>query len=393
LEGEAKRDQVRRRDRAYRALLIVASLAICSPAQADDNHGLRRGADPKQVSISGLSSGAAMALQYAVAHSSSIIGVGSVAGPTWDCAEGDLSRAMQVCLKGQGTPQAKTDVARQFAAAGKIDSLPGNTTSALKRSFVFQSPQDDVINPRSGQANVDFLTALTGVAPELDQGHSNDGSERAGHGIISPDGTDSCSGFGKTFVRRCGAEDNPAEILSTIYGGGMPDPSNRKAVPEADVWEFEQQLLIDAVRNEGASVSGDYVWWYQALQSTERQNLDLAPRGYIYVPTGVCGQDKPPCRVHVALHGCAQDPKLFAQKSGYNDWAEHYRTIIVYPAIKARQPWPWDYVLGAEPNPLGCWDWWGYLDPGTGGDRYLTKDAPQLKFIERIIAEVTKPLP
>ena len=25
---------------------------------------------------------------------------------------------------------------------------------------------------------------------------------------------------------------------------------------------------------------------------------------------------------HVALHGCAQDPKLFAQKSGYNDWAE-----------------------------------------------------------------------
>src|SRR4051795_2946271 len=108
------------------------------------------------------------------------------------------------------------------------------------------------------------------------------------------------------------------KILSTIYGGGMPDPSNRKAVPEADVWEFEQQLLIDAVRKEGASVSGDYVWWYQALQSTERQNLDLAPRGYIYVPTGVCGQDKPPCRVHVALHGCAQDPKLFAQKSGYN---------------------------------------------------------------------------
>jgi hypothetical protein len=47
----------------------------------------------------------------------------------------------------------------------------------------------------------------------------------------------------------------------------------------------------------------------------------------------------------------------------------------------------------AEPNPLGCWDWWGYLDPGTGGDRYLTKNAPQMKVIEGIIAELTKPPP
>jgi hypothetical protein len=224
------------------------------------NQGLRRGGDPKQVSISGLSSRAAMAVQYAVAHSNSVIGLASIAGPAWGWPEGDLAKAQQVCMDKQGTPQARTDVARQLAAAGKIDSLPRNTTSALKRSFVFQSPQDDVINPRSGQANVHFLTALTGAGPNLDQGHSNDGSERAGHGIISPDGTDSCTGVGKSFVRQCGGEDNPAEVLSTIYGGGMPDPSTRKTVPDADVWEFDQQLLIDAVKNEGASVSGDYVW-------------------------------------------------------------------------------------------------------------------------------------
>lgn len=375
----------------YCALLILASLAFGSLAQADDKEGLRRGGDARQVSISGLSSGAAMALQYAVAHSSSIIGVGLVAGPTWDCAEGDLGRATQVCLKGQGTPQARIALARQFAATGKIDSLPGNTTSALKHSFVFQSPEDEVINPGSGQANVDFLSALTGVAPTVDPGRSEGGSDKAGHGIISPNGTDPCSGRGQNFIRRCGGEDNPAEILSTIYGGGMPDATNRKAVPDSDLWEFDQQPFVDALKNEGASVSGDYVWWYQSGKSTERENLDLAPTGYIYVPTAVCGQGKPPCRVHVALHGCAQAPKLFAQKSGYNDWAEYYRTIIVYPAIKARQPWSWDYFLGAEPNPLGCWDWWGYLDPGTGGDRYLTKAAPQIKFIERIVAEVTKP--
>ena len=93
---------------------------------------------------------------------------------------------------------------------------------------------------------------------------------------------------------------------------------------------------------------------------------------------------------HVALHGCAQDPKLFAQKSGYNDWAEHYRAIIVYPAIKAREPWPWDYLLGAEPNPLGCWDWWGYLDPGTGGDHYLTKDGPLRSGNLPVVARLSK---
>ena len=183
--------KVDRADGWYRMMMLfVASLAFGSLAQADDNRGLRRGGDPHQVSISGLSSGGAMALQYAVAHSGSIIGVGSVAGPAWNCAEGDLAHAMQVCMNKQGTPQAKTDLARQFAAVGKIDSLSGNTTSTLKRSFVFQSPQDEVINPRSGQANVDFLAALTGVAPKVDRGHADDGSERAGHGIISPDGTE-----------------------------------------------------------------------------------------------------------------------------------------------------------------------------------------------------------
>jgi hypothetical protein len=131
--------KARRLAGCYCSLLVVGCFAFGLPASADDNEGLRRGGDPKQVSISGLSSGAAMALQYAVAHSSSIVGVGSIAGPSWGCAEGDLARAMQVCLKGEGAPQPKTDYARHLAAAGKIDSLLGNTTSALKQSFVFRA--------------------------------------------------------------------------------------------------------------------------------------------------------------------------------------------------------------------------------------------------------------
>src|SRR4051794_16058845 len=71
--------------------------------------------------------------------------------------------------------------------------------------------------------------------------------------------------------RRCGLEDNPVEVLSTIYGGGVPDFSKRKAIADADVWEFDPQALIDAIKNESGPVAGDYVS-YGALPSVERQN-------------------------------------------------------------------------------------------------------------------------
>ena len=47
----------------------------------------------------------------------------------------------------------------------------------------------------------------------------------------------------------------------------------------------------------------------------------------------------------------------------------------------------------AEPNRNGCWDWWGYLDTPSQKNRYLTKAAPQMQVIERIIAAVTGAVP
>jgi poly(3-hydroxybutyrate) depolymerase len=104
--------------------------------------------------------------------------------------------------------------------------------------------------------------------------------------------------------------------------------------------------------------------------------------------------------VHIALHGCRQSARTFATRAGYNNWAEHYKTIVVYPAIEPSTPVS-EAVCQAEPvNPFldswyfepnlnGCWDWWGYLDTSSRKDRYLTKDGPQIRVIERIIAEVT----
>jgi hypothetical protein len=78
--------------------------------------------------------------------------------------------------------------------------------------------------------------------------------------------------------------------------------------------------------------------------------------------------------------------------------------IVVYPAVapseaqikESCQIMPASPLLNTssyEPNPNGCWDWWGYLDTGWPEEhRYLTKKAPQMQVIERIISTVTKPV-
>lgn len=386
--------------------LLCILLCPLHPAHADDGLGLRRGANPKEVSISGVSSGAAMALQYAVAHSGSVIGVGAVAGPPWGCAEGRLSQAVNSCMCGRQpvAPQAAT--ARALAGRGEIDPLSGGKPAALKRSWVFQSRADGTVVRQSGAASIAFLTDFIGTAPVADAGNAADGSDTAQHGIISPDGTDACGTEGDTdtYIRRCGAEDNAGKLLRALHApGSRYDARFRQAdIPAGEVWEFRQQPMIDAVRDSAGSIAADL--WF-GFPSARRRNLDMADKGYIYVPPA-CREARSRCGVHVALHGCRQDARQFATRAGYNNWAQHYRLVIVYPAIK-----PDAYPVqgnackaGAvgeaannawfEPNANGCWDWWGYLDNGFPDElRYLGRRAPQMRVIERIVAEVTAPLP
>lgn len=386
-----------------------------SQALADDGAGLRRGGNPSDISLSGVSSGAAMAVQYAVAHSASVTAVGSIAGPQWGCADGRVSRAINDCMCGRKAPLAATlTAARGLASSGAIDSLSPEGPRALKHAFVFQSPKDETVRLVSGRANVDFLTAFIGAAPALDLGNSVDRSDQADHGIIAPGtGNDACtlSGAersGESFVRTCGAHDNAGSMFHAFFGAGTAfDPSKR--APDAaafEIWAFDQTRIIERVKVQGAPVSADFsnlFWFGMADSSSRRTNFDMAGTGYLYVPPS-CRSAASRCRVHVALHGCKQDAKRFALKAGYNNWADHYRVIVVYPAIAPEQPVsgsvcgmdPVPSALDAsviKPNPNGCWDWWGYLDPGTHPRRYLTKRAPQMRVIEGIIADLTAPLP
>ena len=390
----------------HRIGVAVVVCAWATATLADDGRGLQRGGDATQVSISGLSSGAAMAVQYAVAHSSTITAVGAVAGPQWGCAGGSLSRAVNACMCGRGPLTPTIDTARRLAAGGAVDNLRSGKPQSLSRSWVFQSPADETVTAGSGRADVAFLTAFIGAEPELDRGNAADGSDRAGHGIITPDGTDSCAfdGVERSFIRRCGAEDNPAKMFHALFDAQAPyDPGQRAPrVPESEVWAFDQQHLIERVRASRPPLASDYynpLWLWWPDRSARRRNFDMASTGYIYVPPS-CRAIGSACRVHIALHGCKQDARQFSVQAGYNEWAERYRTIVVYPAIAPSEAVPGaicrlpalDGVADAAwiaPNPNGCCDWWGYLDTSSDTGRYLTKQAPQIRVLEGIIAEVT----
>ncbi len=198
------------------------------------------------------------------------------------------SRSMTVCVV--GSLPSPTLPARSQAASGLIDKLVAGKPVALQRSYVFQSPEDHTVVKQSGQASIDFLTALIGKPPIVDRGNAVDGSDRAGHGFISPDGTDSCQSDGKekSYVRRCGAEDNAGKLLLAIYDPGSTyDSSKRvKVIPGTEVWEFKQQPLIDKIRKSDGKVAADGIWWFP-FSSERRKNFDMAGTGYLYVPPSV----------------------------------------------------------------------------------------------------------
>ena len=58
------------------------------------------GADLQQTSVSGVSSGAGMALQFHVAHSSIMRGVGIIAGVAYDCSDFQLPSVLQRVARG-----------------------------------------------------------------------------------------------------------------------------------------------------------------------------------------------------------------------------------------------------------------------------------------------------
>ena len=346
------------------ALVLVCAVFVAGEVLAQALAPLpATNADIGESSVSGVSAGAFMAIQFGTAWSSVIKGVGAVAGGPYWCAKADgyfsywsaFSNATGPCLSGPlSDPSRFTAKADTKAASGAIDPL-----HFLRRQkiYLFHGYNDAVLAKSVTDAAADFYRHYLAEANRGNLFYQT--TLGAGHSlVIAQDppagGLNECKANASPFIDQCGY-DQAGIILQHIYGA--LNAPNRGAL-DGSVRPFAQSLY-----SKPNSVS----------------SLSLGNTGYVFVPKE-CGQGET-CRVHIALHGCKQGvgdiDRRFVDYGGYNAWADTNRIIVLYPQT-ATSWYPY--------NPKACWDWWSYVDYD---DRYITKSGSQIRTIKAMLDALT----
>ena len=331
-----------------RAALVVALLPCAGGADPLPALNLA----PEATTVSGLSSGAFMAVQLQVAFSKSIAGAGVIAGGPFGCADGNVYRAVRVCMNGYlGTADAESalDEIRDLAAQGGIDDV---SHLLADRVYLFHGQADDTV----ARASMDALRqsyALLGV-PDTQVTYTT--RINAGHGFVTERGDLGCDVTGPDFLIDCDF-DQAGDVLGQLY----PDLVSATQARPDGLLAFDQAQYL-----QGADGMDD--------------------TGFVYLPEACVAGEA--CRLHIALHGCKQGREVieddYARLTGYNRWAEANGIVVLYPQAQSI-PAPWWNWFGGNPN--GCWDWWGYA-----GDDYLRQSAPQMAAIARMASALGAPL-
>jgi hypothetical protein len=299
--------------------------------------------DPASLTVSGISSGGAFAIQYHVANSGSVFGAGVTAGPPYWCAQDSATIALSSCTQ---YPSLISLTALYAATeyAYVVNSIDDPSLLQNSRVWLFSGTLDQTVYPGVMQKTYGYYQHYISKSSQI----VFISNVPANHAWITNNYGSRCNYFGSPYINNCNF-DNAGQMLQHFYGN-LSGPTNKT-----------QPLL-------------KFTQGYYTPGSINPATISLAPTGYVYVPSG-CQKGKL-CKLHIAFHGCLMGPDsiqdTFAQNSGLNQWAESNNIIVVYPqVIKTNLPY----------NPEGCWDWWGYT-----GAPYATKLAPQIKFVSNVIA-------
>ncbi|MBS0347669.1 MAG: hypothetical protein JSR69_14570 [Proteobacteria bacterium] len=369
------------------ALRLVVLLGITPALQAAELPELN--IDLKQTTVSGISSGAFMAVQMGVAHSADVKGVAATAGGPYFCALQDalggagVSRAIRRCMQGDpdyGVTPITADTlaqmqaaARAWSARGLIDPVDGLAGQSV---WLFHGYNDGIVKKPANDALRDWYQGFTPASQVFYKDDLN-----AGHAQISAACADASSGScnpcaqtGGKFINACadkpaasGLYDAAGAALQLFYG-----PLQRVVTAQlgSSLETFEQQPFTKD--RQGAPVLPI--------------RLAMGDTGYVYVPQACKAGE--PCRLHIAFHGCMQDAgsigNQFAAGAGFNEWADKNRIVVLYPQARATITTP--ASSSVPTNPMGCWDWWGYNDflYDTSAGRYAQKGGAQIGAVWRM---------
>jgi len=313
-----------------RTLLTTAFWLIAFTAVADDPRSALN-IDKSRITVSGISSGAAMAHQLHIAYSDVFSGAAIFSGVPYYCAEKSLMTALKRCTENNTAALPVGQFAAKIREDFKAGLLANPENLADDRVFLFHGTLDTKVSPLVHNATA------TLYADFIDDGQIRQVNEvAAGHVFPATDADHNCTELVPPFVGDCDY-DGAGELLSFLY----PD----RVTPGSGV---ETELTESTVPGAG--------------------DADLMETGYLFVPPA-CKADGQACPLHLVLHGCAQSAETigtdFIKQSGYLPWAEANQVVLAFPQVEKS--------LVAPINPHGCWDWWGYT-----GDDYANRNGKQM---------------
>jgi len=378
--------------------------------------------DLTQTTVSGISSGAFMAVQMGVAKSASVRGVAATAGGPYLCAldgayspTGSLSSIAR-CM--QGDPDFKVFARPSAMGPAELDDMAQRTKSNARWKkidpvenlqqqalWVFRGSNDGIVKQPVAQGLVDWYRRFMPASQvfykdNLNAAHAQISAacpaapaETAASANAAPAACNLCPTTGGSFINAC--PDQPAapdhapydaagSALQMFYG---PLKRTASAQLSTQAQAFDQRpylRLFDGNRSPKASAE-----------------IAMGETGYVYVPPA-CREGQA-CRLHIAFHGCMQSAttigRTFVDTAGLNEWADANRLVVLYPqamptnaeaaAASAFNPWALASYKANEPlNPMGCWDWWGYNDNvalrAQPGGSYATAQGLQIAAVWRM---------
>ena len=370
------------------------------------------------VTVSGVSSGAYMAGQLAVAYSATIKGAAMIAGGPYFCAQNlppsHISTIKFICMNGGTIPFDIQPYITETDARAKAGDIDPTANIKKQKIFIFNSANDVIINPGLGYlsklyfdhygAEVKAYNALW----QLDPLYIN---YVVAHGMPSTNSLydDFYDGADRLFP--CAPANSQLSPWFPVQIERGNDPwiyhcpyPNENAITE-DGFPMAKYLLEQlysrlkaGVPPKGTIETISQLRYTPFKSLAELQAKGIGENAYLYIPSG-CTDGKT-CRLHIALHGCQQFPEwqftykegsahpgttrsfgsLFYRGAGYNEVAEANNIAILYPQA---------HNIGSKKsdiNPYGCWEFWAFFDEDV--NNYYTKSGTQMQMIMNMVDEL-----
>ncbi|KAA9132765.1 hypothetical protein F3N42_06015 [Marinihelvus fidelis] len=311
---------------------LIALLATCLVSAATataDSAAPGPDIDATGITVSGISSGAAMAQQLHLAHPELFSGAALIAGVPRGCADGQLATAMAGCMGKAGENLDAGELAERLRTEASAGRVGDPALLADDRAWTFHGQLDATVAEDVSLAATDLYRAFmaTDNVAWVDNVAAN-------HTFPTHSKGGACDAIAPPFLGACDY-DAAGELLTFLYPGLTPP-------------EQAQNGELVTTELPGAAAAG------------------LADEAWLYVPESCPATG---CRLHLVLHGCGQSQSqvdmAFMEGAGYLEWAQDNAIVLAFPQ-----------VAPAAANPLACWDWWGYTGPD-----YMTREGAQIRVL------------